>query len=404
MKTVIHHVALSHTSPNISGGERSLVEIVRYLSKFDHMSQIIYTSESGASVYKKQLREGAGKIKYTIIGSQKIERINAYLAFYLRTIQQFKHLKKFDAGDKNIIFSHDDFLPTLIFSYLLKKINEGARWLAFFHMKCPSIWRGFEGEYTNRFKLPSLRLMRYKLEQWLFLKLTPGNISKIVTVNPIYTEFLSKYYENVYTLKVIGCGSPGVAKGSSSHKIDIGTRKERDRRDLVFMARFHAQKGIFEMIDILKKVKQTKKNIKLVILGGGAPKIENQFFKMVKENGLTDNIRFLGYISGDAMYAALQHSKIFLFPSYYESSPQAVLEAMSCGLPVVAYDLPPFQVFKKGMVKVPILDNDKMAKEILKLLDDSNYYNKIKNEAVEFSSGYSWDKTGAEIYDLIIHT
>jgi len=391
-KMAIHHIELSHTSPYITGGEKALVEIVKYLSKFDNISQFIYTSESGVDVYKKQLKESANLIKYVIVGNRKIEKINEYLAYYLRIFQQFKYLRKFDKGEENIIFSHEEFLPTLVFSYLLKKINKDARWFAFFHMKCPSIWKGFEGEYTGRFKLPSLRLIRYKLEQWLFFKLTRKNIFKVITVNPCYTDFLSEIYKDVYTLNKY-----------SGVTVDIELSNEDIYYDLVFMARFHVQKGIFEIIDILKKLKKVKKGIKLAILGGGMPGIERKFLKMTKENNLTDNIHFLGYIIGDEKYKILQKSKIFLFPSYYESFGQAALEAMKCGLPVVAYDLPPFQVFKRGMVKVPVLDNDKVVEEILKLLDDKNYYNKMKNEAIKFSSDFFWDKTGEEIYKLIIN-
>jgi len=106
-KITIHHIEFSHTSPYITGGEKALVEIVRYLSRFSNISQFIYTSESGAAVYKKQLKESANLIKYVIVGSRKIERINPYLAYYLRIFQQFKYLRKFDKREENVIFSHE---------------------------------------------------------------------------------------------------------------------------------------------------------------------------------------------------------------------------------------------------------------------------------------------------------
>ena len=403
MKIVIHHITLSHTSPYITGGETALVEIVRYLSKFDNISQIIYTSESGADVYKKQLRGNNNLVKYVIIGSINIEKINDYLAYYLRVFQQFKYLRKFDKSEENIIFSHEEFLPTLIFSFLLRKINNDARWFAFFHMKCPSIWRGFEGEYTGKYKLPSLRLIRYKLEQCIFFKLTINNVNKIITVNPCYKDFLSKIYNNSYTFpKPFERDYVHVIKNYSGVKVNAKKSNKYNKYDLCFMARFHEQKGVFEIIDILKIIKESKPDISLAMMGGGVKRIESIFFEIVKKEGLENNISYLGYVIGPERYSVLFQSKIFLFPSYYESFGQSALEAMKCGLPVVAYDLPPLNVFKRGMVKVPVLDNDKMAEEILKLLDNKNYYNKIRTEAIEFSSNFSWDKTGKEIYNIII--
>jgi glycosyltransferase involved in cell wall biosynthesis len=167
------------------------------------------------------------------------------------------------------------------------------------------------------------------------------------------------------------------------------------------MGRFHDQKGIFETIDIVKKVKLLKPDVTLGILGGGSKNIESKFLQMIKKDNLEENIFCLGYIVGNRKYSVLSESKIFLFPSYYESFPLAPLEAMKCGLPVVAYNLPPLQVFKKGMVKVPILNNKEMANKIWLLLDNNKYYEKIRKDALNFSSNFAWEKTGAEIYKLI---
>lgn len=392
MKTTIHHIELSHTSPNISGGETSMLEIIRYLNRNSDFSQQVYTSESGREVYRKLLGKDAEKIIFTVIGKKWVEGISEYLAYYWRIIEQFVYLKKFESNSKNIIFSHEGFLPTSIFSFLLKKINKQAKWLAFFHMKSPSIFKGFEGEYVGKKQFPSLRIMRYKLEEWFFFKLTKNNVTKLITVNPCYADFLGKIYANVYVLKFFG--------GDLSCE-GMASREIVPKYDLSFMGRFHEQKGVLEIVDILKKLKVAKPDISMVLIGGGVKRIENKFFELVKKEGLEKNITYLGYLKGDERYSILVQSRIFLFPSHYESFGLVALEAMQCGLPVVAYDLPPFQVFKRGMLKVPILNNQKMAQEILKLLEDSGYYAKIKNEAIGFSSDFSWEKTGEEIKQLI---
>lgn len=402
MKTVIHHIELSHTSPHISGGEKALIEIVRYLANNPKFTQVIYTSESGMLVYKKLLGSSAGSIEFIVIGKLGVEKIHEYIAFYLRVFQCLFFLKKFDLSVRNIIFSHEEFLPSAVYSYLLKKRNPDAKWLAFFHMKAPSVWRGFEGEYTNKVQLPSLRILRYKFEQWVFFLLTKRNVNKVITVNSCYQEFLSTIYKNPYSLKVFGGESVHVIDRYSGIEIDESKVSNHAKKyDLSFMARFHEQKGVFEVIDIIKRLKVLKPDISIVMLGGGVKRIEDEFFRRVKAENLSNNIIYLGYITGDEKYAILAESKIFLFPSYYESFGQSALEAMKCDLPVIAYDLPPFEVFKKGMVKVPILDNKKMSDEIHKLLTDRKYYSRIQKDAMDFSSEFSWEKTGEEILNLI---
>jgi len=379
-------------SPNITGGETSLLGIVRHLNKYENISQIIYTSESGKEVYLKILGKDAEKIQFVVIGSKKLEKIHEYVAYYLRVFQVLFKVRKFPETENNIILSHEEFLPTLIYSLLLLRKNNNSRWFGIFHMRSPSIWKGFEGEYTNRFRFPSLRILRYRFEQWLFFLLSRNKIDTLITVNPSYEEFLKKIYKKVYVFKIFG-----------GQDIPEENKKVEKKYDLCFMGRFHEQKGIFEVIDIMKRLREKKPNISLALLGGGVERVEKRFFKLVKENNLDENIKYFGYVTGDKKFDILKSCKVFLFPSYYESFGQVALEALGCGLPVVAYDLPPFVVFRGGMVKVPVLDNKKMAEEIIKILDDKAYYEKLRKEGFEFCSNYSWDKTGEEVYKVLFN-
>lgn len=389
-KKTIHHIALTHMSPNITGGEVIFLGIVRYLARFSDFEQIIYTSESGRDLYSKKLGEDGKKIDYVVIGEKKFEQIHEYVAYYLRIFQSLFKLKKFSNENENIILSHEEFLPTSIYSLILKKLNKKARWFAFIHMLSPSICKGFEGEYTNRYKVPSLRIIRYKFEQWLFFRIVKNNTEKVITVNPCYGEVIKKLVPNPYVLKVY-----------SGEEVELDKGVYEKEFDICFMGRFHEQKGLFELVDILKRLKEKKFNIKLVLLGGGVKRVEKRFFDLIKQYDLENNTKFFGYVTGEEKFEILKKSKVFVFPSYYESFGQVALEALRCGLPVVAYDLPPFVVFTGGVVKVPALDNKKMADEILKILDDKTYYEKLRKEGFEFCTEYTWDKTADEVYKLL---
>jgi glycosyltransferase involved in cell wall biosynthesis len=78
---------------------------------------------------------------------------------------------------------------------------------------------------------------------------------------------------------------------------------------------------------------------------------------------------------------------------------------MSCGLPVVAYDLPVYNnIFVKGMIKVPITDKTKFAETIIKLLENKSYYKKIRSESIELSQGFSWKRFSQKIISIINKT
>jgi glycosyltransferase involved in cell wall biosynthesis len=395
----VRHVEMSHTSLNLTGGEKALIEIVRYLAKYKYIKQTIYTSESGKLLYTKLLGADAKSVAFRITGSINLEAKSEYVAYFCRVFQQRKLAEKFNGDMTNIIFSHEEFMPTTLLSLRLKKMNQQAHWLGFFHMKSPRIMHGFEGEYTNKYRPPSIFIIRYKLEQAVFFLLSKGKMDQIVTVSPIYKEFLAKKYRGSYALKTFGGEVPVIINKYSGVEVKASTGEVT--YDLCFMGRFHAQKGIFELVDIVKRLKSDFPNIKIAVVGGGSNGFEEKLRSLIRANNLEDNFILKGYISGNEKFDILARSKIFVMPSYYESFGQVILEAMKLGLPVVAYDLPPFVVFDRGIVKVPILNNEAMASEISRLLNDQEYYARIRKDAKEGSSEFSWNKTGEEIKSLI---
>ena len=77
----------------------------------------------------------------------------------------------------------------------------------------------------------------------------------------------------------------------------------------------------------------------------------------------------------DDMNKVYSQSAIVCFPSYREGLPKSLLEAASCGLPIVAFDVPGCrEIIKDGVngFLVPFKDTDTMYSAILKLLNDSN--------------------------------
>lgn len=388
----LHHVELSHNSQNISGGEKALIELVKYVYREEpRIRQRIYTSESGKLVYTRLLGSAASSVEFKVIGSRKYEKIHPYVAFYLRSLQQFFHLTRFEKGYRHLIFSHEEFLPTTLHSFFLSLLNPQAKWTFFYHMKAPRLFGGFEGDFTGKFRLPNIKTLRYLFEQGLAYKLT-SKCALVITNNDYYKELLSRKYSNPHLY---------VIKRYSGVNVPSKSSKTVKKYDLAWMGRFHAQKGVMELLDIVEKLCMEKPDISLVVLGGGNRKLEERFKRAIASKDLTNNIDFRGFVIGDERFDILRQAKIFMMTSYYESFGQVNLEAMKCGLPVVAYALPVFGVFTKGMVKVPILDNEKYATEVLKLLGDRTYYASMVESGESFASSFSWEKTSAEILGQI---
>src|SRR5699024_1090823 len=83
-----------------------------------------------------------------------------------------------------------------------------------------------------------------------------------------------------------------------------------------------------------KKVKEDVPNANLVILGDG--KLKDELKKLANELGVLDSLYFLGFQSNPFKFIA--ESKVFVLSSLYEGFPNALAEAMACGVPVVSTD------------------------------------------------------------------
>ena len=79
-----------------------------------------------------------------------------------------------------------------------------------------------------------------------------------------------------------------------------------------------------------------------------------------------------------------------------------VLEGMVCGVPVVAYNLPPYrEFFTQGMVRVNLGDTTQFSKLVLCLLRDHEYYLSLSKDAHKHSMNYSWDRLFDSIHSHV---
>jgi glycosyltransferase involved in cell wall biosynthesis len=93
------------------------------------------------------------------------------------------------------------------------------------------------------------------------------------------------------------------------------------------------EKGVFDALQVFRAVRRNHPDAVLTIAGGGAD--FDSFKAAVIDAGLQDCVRVLGWVTRPQIDALLCDADVFLFPSHAECMPNAVLEAMAAGLPVV---------------------------------------------------------------------
>lgn len=131
--------------------------------------------------------------------------------------------------------------------------------------------------------------------------------------------------------------------------------------------RLHPQKGFDLLMRAFAKVRETTP-CKLIIMGEGAerPRLE----ALARELSITDDVSLTGFVGNP--YAMMSRASVFAMSSRSEGFSLVLLEALACGVPVVATDCPsgPSEILEKGRhgLLVPIDDPETLAAGILAAL------------------------------------
>jgi len=107
-----------------------------------------------------------------------------------------------------------------------------------------------------------------------------------------------------------------------------------DGKLVAFAGRLEAAKGIQVMVDSLPHVLTVCPDTRVVIAGEGP--LGRQLADRVRELGLDSAVTFAGRLGGKVLTTLLRASSVYVIPSLVEASGLGALEAMLCGVPVVA--------------------------------------------------------------------
>ena len=132
------------------------------------------------------------------------------------------------------------------------------------------------------------------------------------------------------------------------------------------------RKGIYEMLEVFCRIRETDRDILLCVCGTGAE--EEKFRRLVHERGLEDVIRVVGEVHPEQMSKWMKASDLFVLATHTEGMPNAVMEAMACGLPVVTTEvggLPEALGGCEGVILVPPRDVDKFKDAVLQVVHDT---------------------------------
>ena len=148
---------------------------------------------------------------------------------------------------------------------------------------------------------------------------------------------------------------------------------------LVHVSNFRPLKRVDDVVRIFAEVARVRPAV-LLLVGDGPER--SRVEALVRQLGLGNRVAFMGKML--SFVELLQASDVFLLPSETESFGLAALEAMSCGVPVVASDVAGIpEVVTEGEVGylAPVGDVAAMADRVLRLLSDPALHRRFSQAA-----------------------
>jgi len=229
----------------------------------------------------------------------------------------------------------------------------------------------------------------FKLLSKLLLLVT-ARIAKInITVSQsVKTKLKNTLFLNGKNIVIIKNGVP------TSRGIDqsIRDKESKSRANLNFssygpniiaVGRLIEKKGQSQLIDVVPKILLTFPNARFTFLGAGPQK--SALEQRAKIINVADHCIFPGTTNNVLAY--LKKSDLYVTTSHQEGIPVATLEAMACGVPVIASNVLGNREIVTDEVTgllYPLGDTDKLSQAIHRLLDNPSFANSLASNGEKF--------------------
>ena len=145
-----------------------------------------------------------------------------------------------------------------------------------------------------------------------------------------------------------------------------------DEPVLLFLSRLHPKKRVDLLIEAAGELRRRGVSFKLLIAGTGDEPYEAQLRQLVKERALTEEVAFVGFVTGKEKVSLYQAAHLFVLPTNQENWGFVLLESLACGTPVITtkgVDIWP-ELESTGGAVIADASPDAIADAIVALLSD----------------------------------
>ncbi len=350
-----------HSFANPGGVKRHIMGLFRQFKKKGVDAKIIVPRRKISENYGRDIILLGTSFPINFGGSQADFNIN----FNPLALEDVLKKEKFD-----VLHFHNFGFPSAL-QILLSPSADNALKILTFHSNVEG------SKFIQSF--PTFLYTLDKICQW--------KIDGVIGVAPLILEFFKEYNGP----KAV------IPNGIDLDNFNIRVSKIKKfcdgKTNILFVGRMEERKGLIYLLKALKILQKEFSNLRLIIVGSGP--LEEECRQYVKKNKL-QNVAFEGQLEG-RVASYYRTADIFVSPAIFgESFGLVLLEAMACGIPVVAFANKGYAQLLKGKASEKFLARPKnfrqLAEKISLLIKDKPLRLKTARKGLEEVKEYSWEK------------
>ena len=352
---------------------------------FGKYSQSLYNSlvnlRGNESIHKthfdfesRKVKKGNGNIRI-IKNDYKIPLIDNYLLFGMRN----KNVLSREGYDINHIL-----VQTLSFLNISPKIITCHDIIPF---KAPQM---FSDHLFNRLKYRGLK------EADAIIAVSEYTKKDLINFG-VNEEKIHRIYQG------IEIKNSNIPKEQLCNKYGLPNEKEF----ILFVGMETPRKNFIRILKAFAKINNSAKNIHLIKVGiAGGKKFRKESLKIVKKLNLEKKVTFVGHVSDSELTGFYKMATLFIFPSLYEGFGRPVLEAMTCGTPVITSNtssLP--EVVGDAGIMVNPYDVNALAEAMERVLKSDKIQRVMRKNGLKRAKNFSWEKCAKEtlkVYEKVL--
>ncbi len=273
--------------------------------------------------------------------------------------------------------------------------NKEKFWFSTYYRVPPIKWNGFQIVYAYDFihelfnpMLPdSVSVISLKKDAIL-------NSDAVICISRSTARDLVKYYPiDESKIFVVELGYDPIYKQRTAEKIS----KKIDQPFILYVGKRHYYKN-FNIL--LRAYAQWKKRfkIKLILVG---PPLTSEEENLIKNFNLSDQVLLLQDLNDDHLCDLYNQAKVFVYPSLYEGFGIPLLEAMACGCPIVASQIPStIEVAKDIPIYFMPSDESGLINALNQAIENGKDIERI-HQGLSIAAQFSWEKTARKVLNVL---